>query len=500
MLLVCLFWTASAVLVRVDIDSIARETDEELNLEKEHEQARRLEDGLGSGSIDSAIGVKVQGQEQAAEINSLIESETTATHSGIETVKLAIIQPGACPLSAEECKADTLVAKTCRKYCRIQGGEVRMASMYEKNPTVDGGDLEIGPSPDYLLGSAHSLKFKGLVGMGVKEITCRTKSASGKFTTIWNYGSTSTTTPNGRIYLPTTSTRLFQDRPHDYFDLQDYLVKVYPCEDTSPLFIELVVPAWAEKGWSSTSPGFVVRFNGPRDVKYGSNDILADLDPVYAVHSSIQGLGRVYLTKVTEFSHRYVDKETFKALKDIFKAHSLLLFEWSDKTVSVGELGWRNGVGGFGGETIFYEEPAKMPDAMNLPYFAHLAELRLFEKPFGMKTGDATSFMKQLTSTTDGFLDPEVSQLSKEVKPDLRDKITRSALVELMVNWNSSPHDTYSLRRQCQTFSTDLYNYLTDSDATPLTMNLFRFRLRDTKKDFEVDLNKIEKDKLKKMN
>ena len=120
------------------------------------------------------------------------------------------------------------------------------------------------------------------------------------------------------------------------------------------------------------------------------------------------GAGR--LTRACHAAHRYA-KESESSL-DRLTYPSVVVLEWDHaQFVTVVELAYRNGLGGYGGRSNWVADSTQlygaMPPCLKAPWDAHKAEVRCVDMPFSDVEG-FSRYLEQHTGPSKRFLAPDV--------------------------------------------------------------------------------------------
>jgi hypothetical protein len=222
----------------------------------------------------------------------------------------------------------------------------------------------------------------------------------------------------------------------------------------SSVRVTLRAPDWTGRGWSAESPGHVFWFDAlgpvPR-VVHGT-----------ALLTACEGQRDPIAKRVSMFGHRYA--KVRESTQDRLTWHAAALVEWDHgHFVTVVELAWLNGLGGYGGKSNFVldrdsERPElynAIPPPMKAPWHQARAEIRLIDMPLRDLTA-FKAFLQEYTGRTKRFLEPAVSHTA-----DVRlSGCSRSLLFAQLVNYSlRNPRYTQE-SRNCQTFACDLFRHL----------------------------------------
>ena len=159
--------------------------------------------------------------------------------------------------------------------------------------------------------------------------------------------------------------------------------------------------------------------------------------------------------------HRYYQPN--ESITDKFTYHALVLLEWDHgQFCTVLELGFRNGLGGYGGKSNWFhdknEKPTAlftaMPPEMKLPWDEDHAEIRVSD----VEARNLEEFQEFLDKYTGSrFLDVQLVE-STAVRITYR---RQPDIMRYILNYIRAD-DTYTeMAYNCQAFVADLYGFLT---------------------------------------
>lgn len=227
----------------------------------------------------------------------------------------------------------------------------------------------------------------------------------------------------------------------------------------------LRAPSWSSIGWSPDSPGFVWWFSdrdGTPQLAHGEKLIpwaRRDKDK-YEGHA----------VSVHAFAHRYpVEKETWR---DAQTYHTAVFVEWDHrKHGTVIELAWKNGCGGYGGKSNWCEDKLNavtnidnaMPDGLKGPWDTGASEIRLIDHP----ARDKSEFQEFLTLYSSCNTELPFSQhrfLEPQIYASGAVRLRSNSCADIaghMLNYIDRAGEYTTLGANCQTFTADLFGFLT---------------------------------------
>lgn len=237
----------------------------------------------------------------------------------------------------------------------------------------------------------------------------------------------------------------------------------YKGSRSSGLIVELRAPTSSARGWSERSPGFVFWVEGMSvDEKSPSLKVTYGTD----IRSNSTEDGDPACTMVHMINHRYATGDRTESAKDKLTYHSIALLEWEHrKYVSVVEIGYLNGLGGYKGKSNWVEDKdatphsqlyAAMPPEMVLPWKETLSEIRVTNVPYRDKDDFVENYMRRHGGHRGRFVDVTCS-FSHEVRLTYN---SRSNVATYLVNYILRDKTYSEMRRNCQTFTADLCAFL----------------------------------------
>jgi len=268
---------------------------------------------------------------------------------------------------------------------------------------------------------------------------------------------------------------------------------------------------WMKWGWSPTSPGFVhwiaAASQGQTQLVYGCamlGEKAAALTPLCNGNPAPVELGEEFRTllgdvpeQVVEIAHQYTtDSSEYQwhqrgqqFLDWWLEYHTILVIQWKSKKLTVLELGWRNGNSGSKTQqSNFYPDRLVFPPEMVAPYSPAFSELRMYDMPTVHTDGYATTtipefllWMQQSPHGKARFMPKSRhgAAIHKEIRPvNLEVAPTRAHILAGMLNYlhrgNEVRGDYDAKYRNCQTFSSDGYMWLTGTTSLkPVSTYLF---------------------------
>mmetsp|Transcript_9036 Transcript_9036/g.24110 ORF Transcript_9036/g.24110 Transcript_9036/m.24110 type:complete len:429 (-) Transcript_9036:33-1319(-) len=243
------------------------------------------------------------------------------------------------------------------------------------------------------------------------------------------------------------------------------------CKQPHELRARLEVPAWFKKGWSESSPGFLLLAHHLPQAQYllHGEDIVKN-DPDFNCKA----------TRAHVFAHNYGDSDS----SDV---HVGVLVEWDKgcNFTTVFELAWQNGLGGYGGRTNWnadkwssttwlFQSMIDQAPGMVQPWINTKSEIRAFD----ISAKDAEQFSAYLRKySAEGDHEDEKPRFAnvefpavvsgKSLSGPVRNSFrSRREIMRALLNYIGKS-DRYSLAtRMCQTFAADFYAYLTNHKTT----------------------------------
>jgi len=235
------------------------------------------------------------------------------------------------------------------------------------------------------------------------------------------------------------------------------------------LRMRVALPPWSAVGWSQTSPGFVwwykAQDSNPR-VIFGEDMVRQSSD------------GRAVRAHL--ITHRYAKEQEY--FKDKLTWHTAVLLEWDHQQfVTVVELAWLNGIGGYGGMSNWYDDKDNksgtglfkaLPQSLIAPWNSKMSELRMNDVQ-ARTVEEFGAYVKKYSDSADvplpqekqRFLEPEFPWKGKSANVWLL-RNTRSDIARYLVNYVRADGSYDELRRNCQTFAADLFTFLTGVKAS----------------------------------
>lgn len=245
----------------------------------------------------------------------------------------------------------------------------------------------------------------------------------------------------------------------------------FPIEKHKSVRATLRCPRWSEVGWSEDSPGFVfwaaLQGGGSEDspafkVYHGEGMISALQDGCWSTWPGFPAHGG-QVVRAHLIAHRYAS--TKESAKDKLLYHTALLLEWDHKLfTSITELGFRNGLGGYGCKSNWCADKdcppptsmAKaMPSCMLAPWRTDLAELRVTDH-CARNIEEFKHFIEKHTGPTKRFLAPEIAK-SVDVKMSFR---SQQDICRLLLNYMGAEQKYTESDRNCQHYAADLFGFL----------------------------------------
>jgi len=231
---------------------------------------------------------------------------------------------------------------------------------------------------------------------------------------------------------------------------------------------------WTALGWGSGAPGFVMwyalRSDYPPQVFCGE-DILAG-------SSQSQDTRAATATYAHTIAHRYsVEKES---IKDRLTWHVAVALEWNHgKSITIIEVAWRNGLGGYGGKSNWCHDKLENPPQiykamrpeMKAPWFADKGEIRMIDMPLRNKD-DLNQYLEQYSGRSSlpvheqRFHEPKFVS-SECVRISHR---SHSDIAKYLLNYIAARGHYDEQTCNCQTFAADLINLLSGkTDVKPFS-------------------------------
>jgi len=227
-------------------------------------------------------------------------------------------------------------------------------------------------------------------------------------------------------------------------------------------------PSWAQIGWTPTSPGFVYwyseMYDGGKARLISGEDMLQTLRNDANFRASVTDI-HVYVHRYPKAVESFADKQTY---------HAVCVLEWEHKEfVTVCELAFLNAVGGYGGKANWIEDKiaprTKLFELMNetpgmvVPWNEHMSEIRMYDiKAKNMEELEA--YMHKYSNKMEGLPQGEQRFLEWERYASSKIKmryLNSEMLVGFFINYIRRVWGYRRIQYNCQTFSTDLFCFLT---------------------------------------
>jgi len=221
--------------------------------------------------------------------------------------------------------------------------------------------------------------------------------------------------------------------------------------------VTLRAPPWSAVGFAAGVPGFAFWYDPRAELlAYGTNM----LD---ALSASLKGAPPPRMARAHLLAHRYAKEH--ESAKDKLVWHCAVVIEWVGREhVTLVELAWWGGLGGYGGKSNWYADkdarrPAlysAMPPALKAPWRSNLSEIRIFD----LAARDLREFKEFLTAhtgPTKRFFEPTIA-----ASADVRLSYASAAdLMRYCLNYVRNDTHYSEQARNCQTFAADLFALLT---------------------------------------
>lgn len=174
------------------------------------------------------------------------------------------------------------------------------------------------------------------------------------------------------------------------------------------------------------------------------------------------------VTHIHNFAHRYpVERES---LRDQQTWHAGVLLEWSHgRFVTLVELAWLNGCGGYGGKSNWTEDkladpPAlfrAMTDSMKCPWSQHRSEVRLIDMPLKSKAQFEDYLFEYSDQGNLPFAEQRFIKPSVYASGPVRVRnCTPECLAGYLLNYVHRARVYEQFTVNCQTFACDLFAFL----------------------------------------
>eukprot|EP00808_Paulinella_micropora_P013502 g1641.t1 len=226
--------------------------------------------------------------------------------------------------------------------------------------------------------------------------------------------------------------------------------------------VTLRMPPWSRHGWSKDSPGKVLWYPSCRKTGKQPPTIL------YGEKLLEEASHTDYATIVHMFAHRYA--KAWERPKDRLTYHAACLLEWSHgQHMTVIELAWWNGLGGYGGKSNWYDDRdaprtqfyAALPDEMKGPWRDEFNEVRFHDIPLKTKE-EFSAYLNKYSGRKGRFLEPAIAA-SAPVQLSLP---SQHHILRYLLNYQMWDDSYKEASRNCQTFAADLFAFLTNNTRT----------------------------------
>jgi hypothetical protein len=237
-----------------------------------------------------------------------------------------------------------------------------------------------------------------------------------------------------------------------------------------------VSQTWVNVGWAPDSPGFVFWYSDQRGC--GPQTLFGE--QLYAHLRQDELHGSAQATFIHSLAHRYPVGKT-ETVRDRQTWHAASLLEWSHgRYITLVELAWRHGLGGYGGKSNWVEdklEPSpkifeSMPDSMKSSWCPDLTEIRICDLP-AKTMAEFNAFLEKYSNRSglplqeQRFLEPKIYASA----PVRVRSCTQADFAGYMLNYVARAPEYGELTVNCQTFTTDLFSFLAGvKDAQPYSM------------------------------
>ena len=231
--------------------------------------------------------------------------------------------------------------------------------------------------------------------------------------------------------------------------------------------VTLRAAPWSAEGYAARNPGFAfwyagVPSSGPPRLFFGERMVAAA--EANAAEGALRGEAAPVVERVHMFAHRYASDCAHETAKARLTWHAGILLEWSHgRHVTVVELAWLHGLGGYGGKSNWVEDkdarrPAlydAMPAALKAPWRVELSELRVIDVP-QRSAAEFLAFMHAHSGRTKRFLEPVIAH-SAAVRVTFR---SQAAILRYLLNYGRHEPRYSEKWRNCQTFAADFFGFL----------------------------------------
>lgn len=236
-----------------------------------------------------------------------------------------------------------------------------------------------------------------------------------------------------------------------------------------------LAPKWFTIGWEPDSPGYVCWFSE----QHGEPRLLCGSKMLDTMDNDEPLLRNGQVTKVHQYVHRYpVAHET---TRDKMTYHALLVVEWSHgKFLTLLELAFLNGLGGYGGKANWVEDKLSptpvlyslMGPGMIQPWSTAKSEIRIFDLPMKTKT-EFEAYLDKY-SAKGGLPLPQQRFAAWELYSTGTPKLgtcKASDLAAACLNYIQRNPQYETVRFNCQNFGADFFSYITGTRGnTPYTL------------------------------
>jgi len=228
--------------------------------------------------------------------------------------------------------------------------------------------------------------------------------------------------------------------------------------------VTLRAPSWTGLGWAADEPGHVMWFDSQR--QEGPPRVLHGTGVIAALRAEAR-TAEPQMANVHLFGHRYAKMS--EGLKDRLTYHAAILLEWDHgRHCSVIELAWLGGLGGYGGKSNFVADRDSprpelyhsFPADMKMPWVSSRSEVRVLDVP-AKDVRDFQAFLQEHCGAQKRFLEPKVTQSAK-VALSYRSRID---LFRYLINYIARNPPYAQESRNCQTFSADLFRFLSGNHS-----------------------------------
>jgi len=218
--------------------------------------------------------------------------------------------------------------------------------------------------------------------------------------------------------------------------------------------VTLRAPAWSAAGYAAGVPGFVFWYEPfASRLAYGTR-LLRALDEAA---EAPRMAARAHV-----LAHRYAKEH--ESAKDKLVYHCAVLVEWEAREgVSLVELAWWGGLGGYGGKSNWYaDKDAKrtalfsaMPGELKAPWRSNLSEIRFLDLK-ARSFAEFKAYLAEYTGAKKRFLDPTIA-CSADVRLTHR---SQRHIFEYLLNYVRNDTHYSEATRNCQTFAADFFALL----------------------------------------